>query len=137
LRWALLDTDVYIEHLEGRIPLEALRFVHDRFVVRQSSVVLSELRRGARTAAARRWVERLRKAAAVRWEPTDADWWEAGRLVQQLGDRAGWDAAKRRDFQNDTLLALTARRHGATVVTRNRSDFELLRSAAAMDVLIL
>jgi predicted nucleic acid-binding protein len=137
LRWALLDTDVYIEHLEGRMPLEALRFVQDRFIVRQSSVVLSELRRGARTAAARRWVERLRKAAAVRWEPTDADWWEAGKLVQQLGDRAEWDAAKRRDFQNDTLIALTARRHGATVVTRNRSDFELLRSAAAMDVLIL
>jgi hypothetical protein len=35
---------------------------------------------------------------------------------------------KRRDFQNDALIALTARRHGATVVTANSSDFELLPS---------
>jgi predicted nucleic acid-binding protein len=36
------------------------------------------------------------------------------------------DRSKRRDFQNDALIALTARRHGATVVTANRHDFELL-----------
>jgi predicted nucleic acid-binding protein len=38
----------------------------------------------------------------------------------------GWDIKKRRDFQNDALIALTARRHGATVVTANRRDFEVL-----------
>jgi predicted nucleic acid-binding protein len=54
-----------------------------------------------------------------------------------LGDRNGWQPGKRRDFQNDTLIALTARRHGATVVTHNRRDFELLESALAIEVLIL
>lgn len=137
MAWALLDTDVYIEYLEGRIPAEALRSVQARFVVRHSAVVLSELRRGARTPAARRWVERLRKAAAAQWAPTASDWWDSGVIVQQLGDRAGWNTAKRRDFQNDALIALTARRHGATVVTRNRSDFGLLSSVAGVDVLIL
>ena len=137
MAWAILDADVYIRHYEGRQPSDTLAKLQRGFVIRQSSVVLSELRRGARTPAARRWVEQIHEGAAMRWAPTAADWWEAGRVVQVLGDRSGWGAAKRRDFQNDALIALTARRHGATVVTHNRSDFELLSSAAAVDVLIL
>jgi predicted nucleic acid-binding protein len=71
----------------------------------------------------------------VQWEPTATDWWEAGRLVRVIGDSQGWDRTKRRDFQNDTLIALTARRHGATVITADRRDFELLRAAARIDVI--
>lgn len=135
MAWALLDADVYIWHFEGRQPLEALAFIQRKFVVRHSAVVLSELRRGARTPSARKWVERLHRSAAVRWAPSTAEWWEAGRVVQQLGDRNGWEVAKRRGFQNDTLIALTARRHGATVVTHNREDFELLARAVGVSVL--
>ena len=68
----------------------------------------------------------LFRLARVRWEPTASDWWEAGRLIRRICDAQGWDSKKRRDFQNDTLIALTARRHGATVVTANRQDFEIL-----------
>jgi predicted nucleic acid-binding protein len=60
------------------------------------------------------------------WEPTPKDWWEAGRIIRTVGDAQHWDRNKRRDFQNDALIALTARGHGATVVTANREDFELL-----------
>jgi predicted nucleic acid-binding protein len=63
-----------------------------------------------------------------------ADWWEAGGLVRSIGDKQDWDIHKRRDFQNDTLIALTARRHGATIVTANSSDFELLRSELRISV---
>jgi predicted nucleic acid-binding protein len=35
----------------------------------------------------------------------------------------------------DVLIALTARRHGATVVTANRRDFSLLRSRLKIGVL--
>jgi predicted nucleic acid-binding protein len=52
-----------------------------------------------------------------------------------IGDKQDWDIHKRRDFQNDALIALTARRHGATVVTANSSDFELLRSELRISVL--
>ena len=137
MAWALLDADVYIRHFEGRQSADALAFIQRRFVVPHSAVVLSELRRGARTPAARKWVERLQRAAAVRWAPTVSDWWDAGRVVQQLGDRNGWDTAKRRDFQNDALIAFTARREGATVVTYNRKDFELLARAVGISVLAL
>jgi len=73
--------------------------------------------------------------ATVRWEPSVADWWEAGRLVRNIGDKQDWDIHKRRDFQNDALIALTVRRHEATVVTADSSDFELLRSELRISVL--
>ena len=38
----------------------------------------------------------------------------SGRLVRNIGDNQDWDIHKRRDFQNAALIALTARRHGAT-----------------------
>jgi predicted nucleic acid-binding protein len=63
------------------------------------------------------------------------------RLVgnRQIGptDRrcGGGDRNKRREFQNDALIALTARRYGATVVTANLSDFDLLARALRIHVL--
>jgi len=126
VRWAILDTNVYIDHWEKGLHESELAVIRRVYVVRHCSVVLSELRRGARTRAARRLVDSLFRLAAVQWEPEAADWWEAGRLIRKIGDANGWEIAKRRDFQNDALIALTARRHGATVVTANRRDFELL-----------
>jgi predicted nucleic acid-binding protein len=124
--WAMLDTNVYIGHWEQGLYEETLEAVRRAYIVRHSAVVLSELRRGARTREAERLVTALYRLARVCWEPTAADWWEAGRLIRKSGDVAGWDRHKQRDFQNDALIALTARRHGATVVTANLSDFDLL-----------
>jgi predicted nucleic acid-binding protein len=135
VHWAVLDTDIYIGHWEAGLHDELLSTVRQAFIVRHSAVVLSELRRGARTAAARRLVTQLHRWARICWEPTALDWWEAGRLVQEIGDAAGWEIAKRREFQNDTLIALTARRHGATVVTANRDDFRLLANRLRIRVL--
>jgi predicted nucleic acid-binding protein len=126
VHWAVLDTDIYIGHWESGLHEDLLSAVRQAFIVRHSAVVLSELRRGARTAAARRLVTQLHRLARACWEPTALDWWEAGRVVQEVGDATGWEIAKRREFQNDALIALTARRHGATVVTANRADFRLL-----------
>jgi len=133
--WAVLDTSVYIEHWERRRYEKELAEVRSAFVIRHSAVVLSELRRGARTAAARRLVEDLFRFARFRWEPTAEEWWEAGRLILRLGDARSWGTAKRRDFQNDALIALTARRHGATVVTANWGDFDLLSREIGVQVL--
>jgi predicted nucleic acid-binding protein len=124
--WAVIDTSVYIGHWEHGLHNEALEQVRRAFIVRHSAVVLSELRRGARTRAAERTVAKLRALARDPWTPNQNDWWEAGRLIRTIGDAHDWDRSKRRDFQNDALIALTARRYGATVVTANREDLELL-----------
>ena len=126
MHWAILDTDVYIGHWEADLYQEILSAVRKAFIVRHSAVVLSELRRGARTREAAQLVNRLHRFARTCWEPTSGDWWEAGSIVRDIGDANGWEVCKRREFQNDALIALTARRHGATVVTANRRDFSLL-----------
>lgn len=124
--WAILASDIYIGHWRQGLYQDVLTRVRKAFIVRHSAVVLSELRRGARTPTARRLVQSLYRLAHVRWEPTVLDWWEAGKLVREIGDGKKWESNKRREFQNDALIALTARRHGATVVTANTEDFHLL-----------
>ena len=52
MRWAIIDTSVYIDYWERGLHDAALADVRKTFIIRQSSVVLSELRRGARTKAA-------------------------------------------------------------------------------------
>ena len=132
---AILDTNVYIDHWERGLYQDTLESLRRAYIIHHSAVVLSELRRGARGRDAEQLVASLFELATVRWEPSAADWWEAGRLVRSIGNKQTWDIHKRRDFQNDALIALTARRHGATVVTANSSDFELLRSELRISVL--
>jgi predicted nucleic acid-binding protein len=57
--------------------------------------------------------------------------------VRAIGDARDWDASKRREFQNDALIALTSRKRGATVVTRNGEDFELLRERLSFSLVVL
>ena len=116
---AILDTNVYIDHWERGSYQETLETIRRAYIIRHSIVVLSELRRGARGRDAERLVTSLFELATVVWE---------------VGDKQNWDINKRRDFQNDALIALTARRYGATVVTANSSDFELLRSELRISV---
>ena len=132
---AILDTNIYIGHWEKGLYQEFLETLRRAYIIRHSAVVLSELRRGARTRDAERLVMMLYRLARICWEPTAPDWWEAGRLIQKIGDAEGWDGNKRRDFQNDALIALTARRHGATVVTADLSDFNLLARELRIPVL--
>ncbi len=135
--WAIIDTSVYIGHWERGLYADALAEVRKAFVIRHSAVVLSELRRGARTREAERTIARLHDLARGVWEPTANDWWEAGQVILSVGDAHDWDRSKRRDFQNDALIALTARGHGATVVTANRGDFEILGNRLGVPVLVV
>ena len=132
---AILDTNIYIGHWEKGLYQEFLETLRQAYIIRHSAVVLSELRRGARTRDAERLVMMLYRLARICWEPTRSDWWEAGRLVRKIGDQERWETSKRRDFQNDALIALTARRYGATVVTTDRGDFELLAHELPITVL--
>jgi predicted nucleic acid-binding protein len=132
-----MDTSVYIDLWTGALAAERLSSVRRGLVVRHSSVVLSELGRGARTRAAVKVVESLKRVSRSPWTPTAEDWWKAGALVRDVGDEQGWEVGKRREFQNDALIALTARRRGAVIVTRNRFDFALLERAVGVQVLVV
>jgi predicted nucleic acid-binding protein len=59
--------------------------------------------------------------------PTFADWNEAAAIVSAIGERdRGW-RSKLPALLNDTLIALCARRIGATLLTHNGKDFRLIR----------
>jgi predicted nucleic acid-binding protein len=114
---AIFDTGVYVDHWERAAYREALENLRRAYIVRHSAIVLSELRRGARSREAQRLVSKLFGLAKVRWEPSAADWWEAGKLVRDIGDKQGWEIHKRREFQR-----CADRAHGTPVWSDNRYD---------------
>ena len=60
--------------------------------------------------------------------PTFAAWKGAGRILSQLVNRKLMSPGGfKRSFLNDCVLAASCREVGATLVTRNREDFELIR----------
>lgn len=117
---AILDTSVYIDNLRsGRFKQEIFDL---KFVVRCSAVVLAELARGARSGEMRRFVDGLAKNLRV-IAPTEREWVESGKIVRHLVAEHGYDVHKTREIHFDVLIALTARRIGAYLVTCNSKDF--------------
>jgi predicted nucleic acid-binding protein len=132
-RYAILDTNVVIRHLKGELP-HGLDEFSRRYVLRQSAVVLCELYRGARDRAAERALDGLARSSAEIWAPLAGDWLRAGPLVRAIGDDHGFDIHKRRELQNDCLIALTAHRHGALVLTGDIADFRLIKRRIDLEV---
>jgi hypothetical protein len=74
---------------------------------------------------------------AIWWAPTFADWKDAGKLIAQLARKEPSRRSKLQQLLNDVLIALCARRIGATVFTSNRDDFELIRRYRAFSLEVL
>ena len=127
----LVDTNLYIEGLRNEAAAGALRrftAVHMPALM-LSSVVMLELLAGCTTPEKRRQVDRLiiepfRRRRRV-LTPNARVWRSAGNAI----------AASRRhanpgpSLVNDFLLAASCREYGATLVTRNRRDFEMIRTS--------
>ncbi len=117
---AVLDTSVYIENFRtGRFTLVLLR---SPWIVRCSAVVLHELRRGARTPLELGLVEELVKKVRI-LTPTERHWLESAEVLSHMEAKKGYDANKLKDLAFDTLIALSARDSGATLITCNREAF--------------
>jgi predicted nucleic acid-binding protein len=56
-------------------------------------------------------------------------------MIRRVGDAEGRDRRRGGDSRNDALIGLEARRHGATGVTAEHSDFETLSRALRIAVL--
>jgi predicted nucleic acid-binding protein len=122
--FAVLDTLIYIDNLRsGRFEEEILGLP---FVIRCSAVVLAELSRGARSREMKRFVADLAKNLLV-VAPNEREWGESGRIVSRIASSRGYDVHKTREVHFDVLIALTARRIGATVITCNAGDFTAIR----------
>lgn len=122
---AILDTSVYVDNLRsGRFKEEILDL---KFVIRCSAVVLAELSRGARSRPMRRFIEDLAKNLRV-ITPNEREWIQSGRIVDRIVTSKGYDLHKTRELHFDVLIALTARRIGAYLITCNVDDFTAIRA---------
>ena len=119
----VFDTSVLVDQMRSGKHQQKIESV--RGLIRNSSVVLSELMRGATTAAERRVVEALERRHPV-LALTHNNWMESGRVLAKVFSRTGFTPNKLRDLHFDVLIALTVRSHGARVIASNRADFDLI-----------
>jgi len=120
---AILDTSVFIDHLRSGRHQQRIEAVAG--LIRTSSVVLAELWRGATKPAEREFLKALARNHPV-LTPTEKNWLESGQILGRICTDKGFKPDKLRDLHFDVLIALTARSHGARLITSNRSDFELI-----------
>jgi len=123
------DTSVFITYKPARLPAG--------FVM--SAVVIQELTAGAANKSDLQQYDatwRAHEKAGTLLVPTGEDWWLAGKvlnsLLRGLKSKAGRRASKiskaeQQRIIRDVLIARTAHRAGATVVTDNVADFEKIK----------
>ena len=102
-------------------------------VVRNSAVVLAELWRGATTHVDRQVIQEIEERHPI-LTSTEKNWLESGRILAKIYADKGYEPQKLRDLHFDVLIALTARSHGAKLITSNRADFELIREYREFDL---
>lgn len=124
-RIIIFDTSVFIDHL--RTNKYARNFQEVNGLIRNSSVVLAELARGATRESEENFVATLARNHPI-LTPTERNWLESGTILSKIYKDRRFAPEKLRDLHFDVLIALTARNYGAIVVTSNRTDFELIRS---------
>lgn len=104
--------------------------------MRNSSVVLLELHAGASLSKEKRLLAKMERDYEV-ISPSPQNWSEAGKVLNAVRKRHGLDARKMRDLVNDTLIAVSARTHGATVITNNAKDFLMIQECRPFDLILL
>lgn len=119
----VFDTSIFIDHL--RTGRHQQKIADVMGLVRNSAVVLAELRRGATKPSEQEFVERLARNHPI-LTPTENNWLESGRLLSKIRADKGFHGEKLRDLHFDLLIALTARSAGARLVTSDRADFQLI-----------
>ena len=120
----IFDTSILIDYLRLNRHQQRLQSLDG--LVRTSAVVLAELWRSATRPDERKFLKQLESNHPV-FTPTERNWTESGEILGLMRKEHGFTAEKLRDLHFDVLIALTARSHGARLVTSNRVDFELIR----------
>jgi predicted nucleic acid-binding protein len=119
----IFDTSVLVDELRTGCHRKRIESVDG--LVRTSSVVLAELWRGVTGPAERDFLRALGKNHPI-LTPTEKNWIESGEILSKIRADRGFAPSKLRDLHFDVLIALTARSHGARLVTSNRTDFETI-----------
>lgn len=119
----IFDTSVLVDQLRTGRYEERIHSIVG--LIRTSSVVLAELWRGAAYPQEFKFLDALARNHPV-LTPTERNWIESGQILGKIYAHKGFTSDKLRDLHFDVLIALTARSHGARLITSNRADFEMI-----------
>lgn len=129
----VIDTNLYIRALHDAGFAADLERFQQAALTRLwlSAVVAFEIMVGAVSDAHsecyERWVLRPFRGRNRVLAPDEASWRLAARMHREIRALRGFEAKlAQRSFLNDMLIAATCRQVGATLLTANRSDYELL-----------
>ncbi len=131
----LLDTTVYIDALQGGLPLPMQALVASRVVLHGAVAVAEMVLSAAYLRPDHPSTPRNRLAIAATLDripisqvlpPSSTAWIEASLLAGTVARAQARDAADRRALLNDALLLLGAEEAGAVLVSRNIADIDLL-----------
>jgi len=144
-RKLLLDTTVYIDELQGRLPrsaeiaLRASELWHSAVTEAELSALAGLLDpRHPETAKAVKQVAAVlgRRPQHRILAPDTEVWREAGILAGTLARLQGYGKGERRRVLSDALILLSATKNGCTVLTRNVEDFDLLMQVATFGKIV-
>ena len=121
--FVVFDTSVLVDDPRTARHQERIRSITG--LIRTSSVVLSELWRDATKAVERDFLRTLARNHPI-LTPTEKNWLDSGEILAKIRLAHGFAQSKLRDLHFDVLIALTARSHGARLITTNRVDFEMI-----------
>ncbi len=119
----IFDTSIFIDNLRTGCHQPRIDTVSG--LVRTCSVVLAELWRGATKATEREFLRTLARNHPI-VTPSQGNWLESGQILAKLQETKRVSPDKLQDLHFDVLIALTARSHGARLITSNRANFELI-----------
>jgi predicted nucleic acid-binding protein len=131
----LLDTTVYIDALQGRLPdptevaLRAGSLWHSSVTEAELAALagLLDPSHPGRASAIAQVAASIDRRPLYRILTPDRDTWrEAGILAGLLARLQGYGKDEQRKALNDALIFLSAAKHGCVVLTRNLSEFDLL-----------
>lgn len=134
-RRIVLDTTVYIDELQGRLP-ESIQDLLSRCIILHCAVARAELalslghldpadpRTPRRRAVLGAMLDRMRPERRI--APSERAWTEAAVLAGILARTQGLDRSERRAILNDCLMLMAAREAGAVLVSRNIADLDRL-----------
>jgi len=127
---AICDTSVYIPFINQGVTHPVFSDESVRPVLFMSAVVLSELYAGAHDIQSVKLLDKLYQTfhnVARLIAPDERDWQQTGHIIARLRKKYGFETKYLSRIQNDILIACSARKLGAFVVTRNEKDFRRIQ----------
>jgi predicted nucleic acid-binding protein len=95
-----------------------------------SAVVLSELYSGAHDSQSIKLLDKLYHTfqnVGRLIVPDGSDWQQTGRIIAKMKKKYGFETKYLARIQNDILIACSARKIGAFIVTQNKKDFRRIK----------